>query len=104
MSIKLALLKSGEQVIADIKELVSEEKVCGYLFKKPQSVVAEKPIFSLGETEEIAENTVEIKMTSWMLLSADEDIAVPLDYVVTVVEPVQDVIGMYEEKIGGKDN
>jgi hypothetical protein len=30
MSVKIALLKSGESVIADIKELVSEDKVCGY--------------------------------------------------------------------------
>ena len=37
MSIKLALLKSGENVIADIKELVSEEKVCGYLFQESSS-------------------------------------------------------------------
>ena len=35
MSVKIALLKSGESVIADIKELISDEKVCGYLFKNP---------------------------------------------------------------------
>ena len=35
MSIKFALLKSGESVIADIKELVQEESVRGYLFKQP---------------------------------------------------------------------
>ena len=40
MSIKLVLLKSGEQVIADAKELVAEEKVCGYLLNKPQKVSA----------------------------------------------------------------
>ena len=33
MSIKVALLKSGESVIADIKELVSDDKICGYLFE-----------------------------------------------------------------------
>jgi hypothetical protein len=31
MSIKLALLKSGEQVISDIKELVSNDKVLVFL-------------------------------------------------------------------------
>ena len=35
MSIKVALLKSGESVIADIKELVSDDNVCGYLFENP---------------------------------------------------------------------
>ena len=38
MSIKIALLKSGESVIADIKELISDEKICGYLFKSPYIV------------------------------------------------------------------
>ena len=43
MSVKIALLKSGEKVIADIKELVSDEdennSVYGYLFVKPKKVV-----------------------------------------------------------------
>ena len=32
MTVKLALLKSGEDVIADIAEMVVEEKVVGYIF------------------------------------------------------------------------
>ena len=38
MSIKVALLKSGESVIADIKELVSDDNVCGYLFENPNII------------------------------------------------------------------
>ena len=39
MSVKLALLKSGEVLISDIKELVVDEnKVVGYLFNKPKKV------------------------------------------------------------------
>ena len=38
MSIKLAVLKSGENVISDAKELIVEDKVCGYLFNKPHKV------------------------------------------------------------------
>ena len=41
MSIKLALLKSGEEVIADIKEIVSEdEKVVSFLLI-PTSITEE---------------------------------------------------------------
>ena len=32
MSIKLAVLKSGEDIIADVKELIVEENIVGYLF------------------------------------------------------------------------
>ena len=35
MSIKVALLKSGESVIADIKELISNDNICAYLFENP---------------------------------------------------------------------
>ena len=38
MSIKIALLKSGEQVVSDIKELMSEEKPVGYLLKDPETL------------------------------------------------------------------
>ena len=55
MSIKLALLKSGEQVIADAKELVSEEKVRGYLFTRPHKVVSTQPLLL---TEEQDDNSV----------------------------------------------
>ena len=39
MSIKLAVLQSGEQIISEIKEIVSEEKPVGYLLTKPHKVV-----------------------------------------------------------------
>ena len=35
MTVKLAILKSGESIISNIKELISEEKVVGYLFENP---------------------------------------------------------------------
>ena len=38
MSIKVALLKSGESVIADIKELISNDNICGYLFENPNVI------------------------------------------------------------------
>ena len=45
--------------------------------------------------------SVEITMSSWILLSKDENILVPTDSVVTVVEPVEDVVKLYEEKLNG---
>jgi hypothetical protein len=101
MSIKLALLKSGEQVISDIKELVSNDKVCGYLFKNPQAVITQPLSFSLSESEDFNENSVEMKMSPWILLSMDDEIPVPPDYIVTIVEPVEEVVEMYKEKTNG---
>ena len=49
MSIKLALLKSGENIISDAKELISDDKVCGYLFTKPHVVTYKKTAIVLTE-------------------------------------------------------
>ena len=51
MSIKLALLKSGESVISDAKELIADDKVCGYLFDKPHVVECSQPLVLTEENE-----------------------------------------------------
>jgi len=42
MTVKLALLKSGEDIIADVQEMVvgkePNQKVVGYIFNKPCSI------------------------------------------------------------------
>ena len=38
MTVKVVLLKSGEDVIADVEEMVVGEKVVGYFFNYPLSV------------------------------------------------------------------
>ena len=45
MSIKLAVLKSGEDIIADVKELIVEENIVGYLFDNPHAVTSGNNIF-----------------------------------------------------------
>ena len=102
MSIKLALLKSGEQVIADAKELVSEEKVRGYLFTRPHKVVSTQPLLLTEEQQD--DNSLEVTLSPWIILSADKEVVVPTDWVVTVVEPLESVVKMYEEKVNGSDS
>ena len=97
MSIKLALLKSGEQVIADAKELVSEEKVRGYLFTRPHKVISTQPMLLTEEQQD--DRSVEVTLSPWIILSADNEVVVPTDWVVTVVEPLESVVKMYEEKV-----
>ncbi len=102
MSIKLALLKSGEQVIADAKELVSEEKVRGYLFTRPHKVISTQPMLLTEEQQD--DRSVEVTLSPWIILSADNEVVVPTDWVVTVVEPLESVVKMYEEKVNGQNS
>ena len=105
MSVKLAVLKSGEQVIAEAKELVSkdEEKVRGYLFTRPHKVVTAQPML-LTEEEIQNDSSLEVTLSPWIILSADKEVVVPTDWVVTIVEPLESVVKMYQEKTDGQSN
>ena len=84
MTVKLALLKSGEDVIADIAEMVVEEKVVGYIFKTPGVVkLMGDPI-----KDGLNKAPCKIQITPWMPLSKDDKIPVVADWVITITEPI----------------
>ena len=43
MTVKLVMLKSGEDIIADVKEIKSEQDVVGYFFHDPLVVKTYSP-------------------------------------------------------------
>ena len=102
MSIKLAILKSGENVISDAKELIAEDKVCGYLFNKQHKVEVTKPsiLFEGDITPTSSDGEMSITLSPWIVLSKDTQVPVPTDWIVTIVEPISSVSKMYEEKVG----
>ena len=100
MSIKLALLKSGEEVIADIAEFRnSEDELVSYLFKKPYCVKI-KTSQVLVEKESRPKH--QLAYYKWMSLSKDDDIIVNRDWVVCISEPLDTVKKNYEEKVNGR--
>ena len=96
MSIKVALLKTGESVIADIKELISDDNVCGYLFGNPNIITYLEPELLTEQTET---SKLNISLIPWILITSDTKIPVRSDWVITIVEPIEDVKKIYEEKI-----
>ena len=103
MSVKLILLKSGDQIISDAKELImgedeSKQKIVGYLLNNPFKIVSQRPLLL---TEEASNNdtSVEITLSPWILLSSDKSIPIKPDWVVTVVEPLDSVKKMYEDRL-----
>ena len=100
MSIKLALLNSGEEVIADIAEFRnSEDELVSYLFKKPYCV---KIKTSQVLVEQESRPKHELAYYKWMSLSKDDDIIVNRDWVVCISEPLDTVKKNYEEKVNGR--
>ena len=100
MSIKVAVLQSGEQIIAEMKEIVSEDKPIAYLFHQPQKVVLNNQIV-LSESND--KSSVEVTLAKWILISDEDDVPVSVNQVVTLVEPVASIKKLYEEKINGSD-
>ncbi len=109
MTIKLMLLKSGEDVIADITEMCigTEEKrqVIGYHLHKPCVVKMREPNV-IKEDGPKKQSGFSVSLFPWMPLSKDEKIPVPADWLITMVEPVTNLKEMYVEDIinYGKDD
>ena len=101
MSIQLALLKSGEEVIADIKEIRREgtDELVSYLFKDPYYV-------KIKTTEVLVEQETrpkhELAYYKWMSLSNDDHIIVNKDWVVCITEPLDSIKKNYEDKMNGR--
>lgn len=110
MSIKLAILKSGEQIISDIKEMLSpEQKVIGYLLKKAYTVWEDdteevEVLLEESEPENIDQNNVDIVMTKWIRLSKSDEIMIPVDWVVTIVDPIDSLVEMYNSTFKENDS
>ena len=70
MTVKLILLKSGEDIIADVTEMVVGEgegkKVIGYFFDKACVVKLKE-----GQQPTESKSAFQVSMFPWMPLSAD---------------------------------
>lgn len=110
MSIKIVLLKSGETIITDAKELLSEDKICGYLLKNPHKILISKnnQVFLLeeekNEEKDEYDSSWQISLSPWIALTKDKEIPIPPDWVVTIVDPIDSVTEIYEEKVNGKES
>ena len=112
MTIKLALLKSGEDVITDMTEMcVGEEenrRVIGYYFDSPCVVKMRNPQQQPQTDGNEQKAGFEVSLFPWMPLSADTRIPVTADWLITMVEPTAKLKEMYIEDVvngpNSKDN
>ena len=107
MTVKLSLLKSGEDVIADIQEMIigedGNQRVVGYFFENPCVVKVLAKTFDDGNGE--VKTPCQLQLTPWMPLTNDSKIPLPSDWVVTMVEPIPQLKQMYENGVkNAKDN
>ena len=99
MTVKILLLKSGEDVITDVNEMISsDEKVIGYFLTKP-FVIKLLPKKTEGNKKETS-----ISMYPWMPLAKEKAIPLSTDWVVTMVTPIEKVETMYKEDVLNGEN
>jgi len=104
MSVKLLVLKSSEEVVADVKELVFEkdgrEQVIGFLLKNPKTLSLSR-VMTLTEEED--PNRVNVNFVKWQPFSDDTEFQIPSDWVVTICEPLDRIKKSYEEQVDAKE-
>ena len=103
MTVKLALLKSGEEIISDMSEMMSGQdgggQVVGYFLNHPCRAVLTSSDVQVSEEQESTRQPVSIKLIPWMPLSKDERIPVVADWVISIVEPQDKLLEMYNRAV-----
>ena len=91
MTIKVLVLKSGEDVIADVQEMMSsEDQVIGYFLHKPCVIKLQAKDTS---------SDVSVRMHPWMPFAREKMIPLSTDWVVTMVTPVESIQEMYQTQV-----
>jgi len=103
MTIKLLLLKSGEDIIADVQEMVvgeeDNQRVIGYFLTKPCVVKMRDPsVLDSSENKE-KQASYQVSLYPWMPLSKDEKIPLTAEWVVTMTNPIDKLKQMYIDDV-----
>ena len=110
MTIKILVLKSGEDVIADIKEMMTpDNKVMGNLLTKPCVVklMSNAPLTAEEDDPDNEHSSeVRIRMHPWAPLAKEKEIPLTSEWVVTMITPIDKVLTMYKEQVlkNGQNN
>ena len=101
MSIKITVLKSGDHLISDMKELIAEDKdeIKAYLLENPHTYEISEKQFMTEEEKEVGDYGIDVSLLPWLILSKDKKMIIPTDSVLTVVEPLESVTQLYLDKM-----
>ena len=111
MTVRIARLRSGEDIIAEIKEVVLKDtqQVAAIQMEDPYSVaLVEDPNAMFDEGQPIKVSNPKVHMLSWVPLSASRTIHLDPNEIVMVYDPHSQVLKQYSELLeaingGGND-
>jgi len=101
MTVKLVLLRTGETIISNVSEMIvgddTNKKIIGYSLENPCGILVE----SLGDENEInlndSKTKLSIQLLNWAPLSKDTKIPIVCDWVVSLMDPIDDLKKTYEQ-------
>jgi len=113
MTVKIVRLKSGEDIIADLKEVIDKEtsSAAAIQFDTPYMVAIEGPVEEMFADQSKVGTKItkpRVRFFPWAPLSKDRILYVDPKEVVCIYEPHQQVLEQYEQVVeamnhGGND-
>ena len=104
MSVQLVLLKSGEELVADVREIIDKETY------KPISVVLIKPVrVTVVQQGVLTEGATQpsdsvLSFVPWLATSKSEEYFIQQDWIVTVCDPQDNIKESYIQNVGVRDD
>jgi len=103
MSVQLVLLKSGEEIVADVREIVDREtqqSLSTVLIKPVRITVVKQGLLN----EETNQPQSVLNFEPWVATSKSEEFFIDKSWVVTICEPNDDIRESYIKNIGVRDD
>jgi hypothetical protein len=97
MTVKVILLKSGEDVISDAQEILDKENqgIVAYFLKNPYVMQLQaKPEDESSEDGQV-KTKFQVAYTHWAPLSKQREFIIPSDWVVTIYDPHDNIMRDY---------
>jgi hypothetical protein len=99
MTVKVMLLKSGEDVISDAREIMDNEQkgIVAYHLSNPfvMQLTAEENDELQVEGEEAPQTKYSVRYTHWAPLSKQRAFVIPADWLVTIYDPHDNILKDY---------
>jgi hypothetical protein len=91
MTVQLVLLKSGEELVADVREIVDKET------EEKMSLVFINP-------HHVHYDGNALVFDPWIPLSASRQFFIPHDWTVTITDPHENIVNEFNERFGEEND
>ena len=105
MTIKVLLLKTGEQLVSDVNGMYDKEtnELRKYQLVKPCQVMINGEFRVTEPDEDAQENQMSVSLYPWPALTDDEKVEVFVEDTLTMVSPSPSLKEMYETQVLNND-